>query len=134
MRQHALTHKNSDGRSNSPNADSSNTNSDNEQSSQLERNRDNENEQSEDEGENINDDSMLHKMSESSPQDKNTLSNNDEEKAQLSSTDQDDTEDISRSQSNSSKSFITSKLNNILYRKRYYHNNQPVLQSVWVPI
>ena len=107
MRQHALTHKNSD-RSNSPNASSSNTNSDNEQSnSQLERNRDNENEQSEDEGENINDDDMVHKIAESSSQDINTLSNIDEEKEQLSSIDQDDTEDISRSQSNSSKDFIT---------------------------
>ena len=47
MRQHALTHKNSE-RPNSPN--SSNTNSDNEQASQSDRNRDSEmNDQSDDE-------------------------------------------------------------------------------------
>ena len=47
MRQHALTHKNSE-RSNSPN--SSNTNSDNEQTSQADKNRDNDmNDQSDEE-------------------------------------------------------------------------------------
>ena len=116
MRQHALTHKNSE-RSNSPN--SSNTNSDNEQNSQTERSRDNEpNEQSDEEGMNddMNEEDFGHKRVEHSPPTINHLHRIDEEKEQRqpSRADQDEHEDISRIQSNSSKNefvlFITIKL------------------------
>ena len=110
MRQHALTHKNSD-RSNSPH--SSNTNSDNEQTSQTERNRDNDiNEQSDDDGdqpEHFNEDNFANKLADRSPSNINNLASIDEEKGQRgggglqATNDQDEHEDISRSQSNSSK-------------------------------
>ena len=106
MRQHALTHKNSE-RSNSPN--SSNTNSDNEQTSQADKNRDNDlNDQSDDEGgpttESANDDNFGHKRVDPSPPRMNNLHSIDEEKEQRqSSCDREEQEDISRSQSNSSK-------------------------------
>ena len=111
MRQHALTHKNSD-RSNSPH--SSNTNSDNEQTSQTERNRDNDiNEQSDDDGdqpEHFNEDNFANKLADRSPSNMNNLASIDEEKVQRggggglqATSDQDEHEDISRSQSNSSK-------------------------------
>ena len=92
MRQHALTHKNSE-RSNSPN--SSNTNSDNEQNSQTEGNRDNEpNEQSDDEGdasESMTDETYGRKRANHSPLNINNLHNIEEEKGQRqqSSADQD---------------------------------------------
>ena len=110
MRQHALTHKNSD-RSNSPH--SSNTNSDNEQTSQTERNRDNDiNEQSdddEDQPDHFNEDNFANKLADRSPSNINNLASIDEEKGQRgggglqATNDQDEHEDISRSQSNSSK-------------------------------
>ena len=110
MRQHALTHKNSD-RSNSPH--SSNTNSDNEQTSQTERNRDNDiNEQSDDDDdqpEHFNEDNFANKLADRSPSNINNLASIDEEKGQRgggglqATNDQDEHEDISRSQSNSSK-------------------------------
>ena len=107
MRQHALTHKNSE-RANSPN--SSNTNSDNEQASQADRNRDNEmNDQSDDEAgantENANEENFGSKRVDHSPTRLNNLHSIDEEKEQRQSSlnGQDDQEDISRSQSNSSK-------------------------------
>lgn len=107
MRQHALTHKNSE-RSNSPN--SSNTNSDNEQTSQADKNRDNDlNDHSDDEGgaatDSVNDDNFGHKRVDQSPPRLNNLHSIDEEKEhrQSSCTDHEEQEDISRSQSNSSK-------------------------------
>ena len=106
MRQHALTHKNSE-RSNSPN--SSNTNSDNEQISQTERNRDiDPNEQSDEEGdatESITDEAYGQKRVDNSPLNINSLHNIEEEKGQRqqSFSDQDEQEDITRNQSNSSK-------------------------------
>ena len=110
MRQHALTHKNSD-RSSSPH--SSNTNSDNEQTSQTERNRDNDiNEQSdddEDQPEHFNEDNFANKLADRSPSTINNLASIDEEKGQRgggglqATNDQDEHDDISRSQSNSSK-------------------------------
>ena len=107
MRQHALTHKNSD-RSNSPH--SSNTNSDNEQTSQTERNRDNDiNEQSdddEDQPDHFNEDNFANKLADRSPSNINNLASIEEEKGQRglqATNDQDEHEDISRSQSNSSK-------------------------------
>ena len=81
MRQHALTHKNSE-RSNSPN--SSNTNSDNEQSSQAERSRDiDPNEQSDEEGDptdGINEEPYGQKRAEESPLNMNSVHNTEEEK------------------------------------------------------
>ena len=106
MRQHALTHKNSE-RSNSPN--SSNTNSDNEQNSQTERNRDIDlNEQSDEEGdatESITDEAYGQKRVDNSPLNINSLHNIEEEKGQRqqSFSDQDEQEEITRNQSNSSK-------------------------------
>lgn len=118
MRQHALTHKNSE-RSNSPN---SSTNSDNDQNSQTETYRDNEhNEQSDDEGDhmdNLNDETFEHKMTEDSPPNLKTLDSIDEDKVQRQqpSAHRDEHEDISRSQSNSSKNTFTSS-----------HEKNPVL-------
>ena len=106
MRQHALTHKNSE-RSNSPN--SSNTNSDNEQISQTERNRDiDPNEQSDEEGdatESITDEAYGQKRVDNSQLNMNSLHNIEEEKGQRqqSFSDQDEQEEITRNQSNSSK-------------------------------
>ena len=120
MRQHALTHKNSE-RPNSPN--SSNTNSDNEQASQSDRNRDSEmNDQSDDEAgantENGNEENFGSKRVDHSPTRLNNLQSIDEEKEQRQSSlnEQDDQEDISRSQSNSSKNlyiFIQIAQNNL---------------------
>ena len=127
MRQHALTHKNSDGGGpGSPNASSSNTNSDNEQNMQTEDTCDNtEQEQSDDEDGcskndveslSANDDNKRTREQHSSPspsRDRQANLNMDDEKSRMmkSTIPNDhhrqggDNEDnsISRSQSNSSK-------------------------------